>query len=262
MYTVDAFSSKIFSGNTCAVCIFPEWPNDHVLLNVAKQNLFAETAFIVIRDQSKPELRWFTTSEEVEFCGHGTLSAAYVYLEHFSIGEDYVTFETRHYGDVVVTKKRDIFWLQAPVVEMLDCVFDESVYNALGGIRPCEMVTSARGDLIIVYEHEQDVLSIAPDFKALMKNDYYGYIISSLGKKSDYVYRYFSPRMPDVWEDPVNGSSQSILAPYWAKQLKKDTLHGLSLASRGGNVYSQCDDDKVVMIGGEISPYMQGSILL
>ena len=104
IYTVDAFTDQSFRGNTCAVCIFPEWPDDRLLQNIAKQNLFAETAFIVPRVDAHPELRWFTVSQEVDFCGYGTLSAGYVYLTHIAPKQSDVTFITRRYGLPPVTR--------------------------------------------------------------------------------------------------------------------------------------------------------------
>ena len=263
MYVVDAFSDKIFSGNTCAVCIFSEWPDDSVLQNIAKQNLFAETAFIVAGDDNVPELRWFTVSQEVDFCGYGTVSAGYVYLNFLSRDQKDVVFQTRNYGQLKVENRDGIYQIETSAKKLVSNEFIEDVCKALGGIRPKAMIKSERDDLIVVYSKESDVLSIAPDFNALMACGYYGYILTSLGDSSDYSYRYISPRMPNVWEDPVNGSSQSSLVPYWAEQLNKNELHGRAVSQRGGNIYAEYKrDDSIVIIGGHVSLYAKSQILL
>jgi len=262
IYTVDAFTDRPFRGNTCAVCIFPEWPQDELLQNIAKQNLFAETAFIVPRANSHPELRWFTVSQEVDFCGYGTLSAGYVYLTHLKPSQPEVIFATRHYGLLPVRKKHALFEISVPVKKTLAQIFDEAVYAALGGARPETMVTSERGDLLIIYAAESDLRSITPDFPKLMATGYYGYVLTSPANAGDYAYRYFSPRMTNVWEDPVNGASQSALAPYWAARLGKTILHGKAASKRGGDVYCQYTGGDTVTIGGHIAPYLQGKLSL
>ena len=64
---VDAFADRPFAGNQAAVMPLENWLDDAVLLAIAEENLFAETAFVV-RDttgEADWELRWFTPTEEV-----------------------------------------------------------------------------------------------------------------------------------------------------------------------------------------------------
>jgi len=262
IYTVDAFTDKLFRGNTCAVCIFPEWPDDSILQNIARQNLFSETAFIVPRKNANPELRWFAVSQEVDFCGYGTLSAGYVYLTHFAPKQSNVTFVTRRYGLLPVTRNDNFYQIEVPVKLPLEHIFNEDVYAALGKVSPETMVNSARGDLLIVYPKESDLRSISPNFLRLMATGYYGYILTSPGESADYSYRYFSPRMTNVWEDPVNGASQSVLAPFWAERLRKTSLHGQAASQRGGDVYCEYNGGNIVKIGGNVSPYLSGELTL
>ena len=46
-FIVDAFTDSVFSGNQAAVCILDEWPEDELMMNIAKENNFSETAFTV-----------------------------------------------------------------------------------------------------------------------------------------------------------------------------------------------------------------------
>lgn len=262
IYTVDAFTDQSFRGNTCAVCIFPEWPDDNLLQNIAKQNLFAETAFIVPRVDAYPELCWFTVSQEVDFCGYGTLSAGYVYLTHIAPKESDVTFITRRYGLLPVTRDDSFYQIEVPIKPPLETLFNEDVYAALGGIRPETMVNSSRGDLLVVYQKESDIRSINPDFPKLMATGYYGYVLTSIGESADFSYRYFSPRMTNVWEDPVNGASLSVLAPFWTQKLGKSSLHGQAASQRGGDIYCEYGGRETVKIGGKVSPYLKGELIL
>lgn len=261
IYTVDAFTDVPFRGNTCAACVLPDWPDDVVLQRIATQNMFSETAFIVERTAG-PELRWFSISQEVDFCGHGTLSAGYVYLTHVMPDLAEVTFTTRRYGLLPVKKDGALFQITVPVKLPTDSIFDEAVFAALGGPKPIEMVNSVRGDLLVVYASEADVGAVAPRFETLMACGYYGYVLTAPGENADYVYRYFSPRMPGVWEDPVNGASQSVLAPFWAGKLGKQNLHGQAASRRGGDIYCTYTSGETVTIGGKVTLYFKGELAI
>lgn len=262
IFTVDAFTDIPFRGNTCAVCIFPEWPEDNLLQRIAVQNQFAETAFIVPRAGANPELRWFTVSQEVDFCGYGTLSAGFVYLRHLAPSQTGVTFATRRYGLLPVEENDGLFQIEVPVKKPTEKLFDDAVFAALGGPRPEIMVDSERRDLLVVYRNEAEVRSVTPSFKALMEIGYYGYVLTSLSEKADFAYRYFSPRMTNVWEDPVNGASLSVLAPFWCKKLLKMDLHGQAVSTRGGDVYCKYAGGPTIKIGGRVSPYLIGELVL
>ena len=92
---VDAFTDRAFGGNQAAVMPLDHWFEDVLLLAIAAENNFAETAFCV-RDASGEadwELRWFTPAEEVRLCGHATLATGHVLLARD--GGERVRFRTR-----------------------------------------------------------------------------------------------------------------------------------------------------------------------
>ena len=101
---VDAFTDRAFGGNKAAVIPLDDWLDDDLLLAIAAENNFAETAFVV-RDASGEadwELRWFTPTEEVRLCGHATLASGHALL--MRDGGDKVTFRTRWAGLLAVTR--------------------------------------------------------------------------------------------------------------------------------------------------------------
>lgn len=70
MYQVDAFTTQLFKGNPAAVIVLDDWLDDAVMQNIALENNLAETAFVKQRDEQNFEIRWFTPTVEVDFCGH------------------------------------------------------------------------------------------------------------------------------------------------------------------------------------------------
>ena len=82
LYQIDAFSSRIFSGNPAAVCPLEEWLEDSLLQQIAHENNLSETAFFVTEGGGY-HIRWFTPVAEVDLCGHATLATAFVIFHYF-----------------------------------------------------------------------------------------------------------------------------------------------------------------------------------
>ena len=82
IYQIDAFSDQVFKGNPACVVPLKEWLPDSTLLNIAKENAVAETAFFVIENDII-HLRWFTPDIEMDLCGHATLATACSLLEKY-----------------------------------------------------------------------------------------------------------------------------------------------------------------------------------
>src|SRR5258706_15046524 len=79
IFQIDAFASKVFSGNPAAVVPMMEWLPDEALQAIAAENNLAETAFVIPSkapgvDQVDYHIRWFTPTVEVDLCGHATLA--------------------------------------------------------------------------------------------------------------------------------------------------------------------------------------------
>lgn len=77
IFVCDAFSSEIFKGNQAGVVILDEkedYPSETFMKNVATELKHSETAFVKKIDNKKFKIRYFTPTEEVELCGHATIS--------------------------------------------------------------------------------------------------------------------------------------------------------------------------------------------
>ena len=99
-YIVDAFTDRIFSGNPAAVCVLEHWLPEQQMQNLAMENNLSETAFIVPK-QDGYQLRWFTPSGEIDFCGHATLAAAYVLFRFVQQQATTLSFSTQS-GNITV----------------------------------------------------------------------------------------------------------------------------------------------------------------
>ncbi len=79
------------------------------------------------------------------------------------------------------------------------------------------------------------------------------------GTDTDYVCRFFGPAM-GIPEDPVTGSIEMCMIPFWRKRLGKDELTDRQLSPRGGIKYLRYKGDRV-QIGGRVDMYLIGEIL-
>ena len=123
-----------------------------------------------------------------------------------------------------------------------------------------EPIETYLGDinLFAVYESEETIKNINPNFELVSKLKGQGLIISSASNDCDFVSRYFCPKY-GINEDPVTGSAHTTLIPYWSKKLDKSILIANQVSKRGGELFCSSSDDRV-LIGGNAVLYMKGTI--
>jgi predicted PhzF superfamily epimerase YddE/YHI9 len=102
---------------------------------------------------------------------------------------------------------------------------------------------------------EDTVRKCSPDFSLINKTGY-KIMITAPGTKADFVSRFFAPTA-GIDEDPVTGSAHSQLIPFWSKKLDKEKMTALQLSKRGGVIYCEQKDDRVIMAGNCVF-YMKG----
>jgi predicted PhzF superfamily epimerase YddE/YHI9 len=112
----------------------------------------------------------------------------------------------------------------------------------------------------VVLDSEKTVKEVQPDFIALDRVACRGTIITARGDRSDFVSRFFSPRV-GVPEDPVTGSSHCVLVPYWAGVLRKKDLHAFQVSKRGGELFCTHAGERV-KISGKAALYLEGMITI
>ena len=251
VYFVDAFTSESFSGNPAAV-IFSDISDEVLMQNIAAENNLSETAFINLSNNG---IRWFSPTCEVNLCGHATLASAFIYFNYLDNSKESIVLNSAS-GELKVYKKNKYLQLDFPKdkFERVDMV--EKVRIATG-VKPIETYI---GDinLFAVYENEEVISNIQPDFDAVSKLDGQGLIISSSSNQYDFVSRYFCPKF-GINEDPVTGSAHTTLIPYWSEKLSKDSLTAKQISKRGGELFCQNKNDRV-LIGGNAVLYMKGTI--
>ena len=253
IYQVDAFTSRVFTGNPAAVCPLDEWLGEQTLGAIAAENNLPETAFFVGRS-GRYGIRWFTPATEVDLCGHATLATAWVILHLLDPSLEAVTFDSRS-GPLSVTRYGEMLALDFPSRPPTQCAWPADVAAALG---QAPRAILASRDYLAVYDSEEDVRALRPDMARLAQIDRQGVIATAPGRDADFVSRYFAPRA-GVPEDPVTGSAHCTLVPYWSERLGRSSLRALQVSARGGELFCE-DRGERVKIAGRAVLYLEGAI--
>jgi PhzF family phenazine biosynthesis protein len=255
LFYVDTFTSEVFKGNPAAVCLLESWLPDEVLQSIAAEHNLSETAFIVKEAKEVFQLKWFTPKMEVDLCGHATIAAAHVLFSIYNFSHKTIQFRTKS-GILPVKQGEDgKITLDFPAFQINPYQPTAVLKEGLG--KSFLEVYKSR-DLLVVFNNEDEVQDLKPDFGKLLMLDCLGIIVTAPGKKCDYVLRFFAPGA-GINEDPVTGSAHSTLVPYWSRRLKKNILFAQQLSERFGEIWCQQKGDRVLISGNAIT-YMQGNI--
>ena len=253
IYQVDAFTDHVFGGNPAAICPLDYWLPDEIMQQISMENNLSETAFFVLED-GQFHIRWFTPKIEIDLCGHATLASAHVIFNYLGYAKSLIEFKYGG-GQLTVQKHGDLLFMDFPAVKSVEIPTTDHIGFALG--KSPVGLFEAR-DLMAVFESEEDILDIEPDFTELAKLNYLGVIVTAPGKGVDFVSRFFAPRA-GINEDPVTGSAHCMLIPYWAERLGKNKLQALQVSKRGGELSCEFKGTRVEIAGKAVT-FLTGDI--
>ncbi len=258
LFTVDAFTDKMFSGNPAAVCLQETELEDSLLQNIAAEMNLSETAFVKKSDDGFG-LRWFTPKSEVELCGHATLASAHILWQEGIIQQnDEAVFHTVFKGKLTAKKNGDEIILNFPVNAPVPADRNEQLEKALG-VKAVNLAVTGHHYLVEL-DSEEEIRRVMPDFTLLGKLEKYGTIITAKteNKNYDFVSRFFAPSK-GIDEDPVTGSAHCVLAPYWSSKLNKKTMKALQASGREGRLSVTCEGERI-LIAGKAVTVLKGEI--
>lgn len=255
-FHLSVFAQGPYSGNPCGVTLLEAWPHDDELKALTREIGLPTAAFLVARPDGW-ELRWFEPPNlEVQLCGHGTLAAAKVLLDHIAPG-DAVTFETRFSGALAVGRSEAGFTVAMPRLPAEPVPDPAAVQAAVG--EPLEEALMAVKTVAVLSDTEA-VRNAAPRMELIGGLPADGLIVTAPGDGAgvDFVARFFAPHR-GVTEDTATGSVYCTLAPYWAARLGKTALHARQLSPRGGEIFCR-DGAEAVQVGGRVNLILEGKL--
>jgi len=256
MFQVDAFATRLFTGNPAAVVCMDRFPSDTTMQAVAAENNLAETAFLVRDDGDDYRLRWFTPLVEVPLCGHATLASAAVVMERLEPARTHVVFQTAS-GPLIVSRADGHYVLNFPARPSERTPAGPEWADMLGAA-PVELFVNAF-NYMAVMESAAIVRNLSPDLASVARLDRPGVIVTAPGDdRYDFVSRYFAPAK-GIPEDPVTGAAHCMLAPYWAARTGKSGFTAFQASRRGGEVRCRLAGDRVELEGRCVF-YLEGAV--
>jgi PhzF family phenazine biosynthesis protein len=240
---VDAFTDKIFSGNPAAVCVLDNFPSEEIMQSIAAENNLSETAFVV-KENDRYHILWFTPKSEIDFCGHATLSTAFVIFNYYAQDVDTLNLYGQ-IGDFTVHKSDELIRMEFPAYKLEHIEITDIMIEALGTI---PLAAYKDRDILFVLRDEDEVRDLQPDMKLISKLDGACIAVTAKGTEYDCISRVFAP-MFGITEDPVTGSTHCMIAPYWSRRLNKPSITAFQASKRTGILYCDCAGDKVIISG-------------
>jgi predicted PhzF superfamily epimerase YddE/YHI9 len=239
LQVVDAFTDRPFAGNPAAVAVLDAFPPDERMQAIAREMNLPETAFTVARPDDTFDLRWFTPTVEVDFCGHATVATAHV------LGGA-AQFHTRVGTLTCTTNAAGWIEMDAPADPPTELPYTGEV--SLPGL---SWYGQGRYDAVAVLASAASVRTLVPDLAAVAALGTRALVVTAPGDRPgiDCVSRVFGPNT-GVAEDPVTGSAHCMLACLWGDRLGRSELVGEQASARGGTVRMRRAGDRVV-IGGQ-----------
>lgn len=255
LFQIDAFTDKLFGGNSAGVILLDEWIDKRLMQKIAMENNISETAFIKFENDVY-NIRWFSPLSEIDFCGHATLASAYVIFNNYNVNE--ITFRAEAVGDLVVEKQNDGYIKMTFPIRKAR-VLTQVPKELLEGLdrEPTEVLLNKQA-YIVVFNNEADVHEINVDLEKIKKLAPYDLVVTASSTKYDFVSRYFWPANGGD-EDPVTGSMHTGLVPYWAKKLNKNNLIAYQASKRGGFLKCELTKNNVIILGKAVQ-YLKGTI--
>jgi PhzF family phenazine biosynthesis protein len=240
---IDAFTRVPFTGNPAGVILAEEDYSPEIMQKIAGEMNLSETAFLLkpTLPSADLQIRWFTPSGEVSFCGHATVASFHALAEAGRMGmrecRPYTFRLQTKSGILTVTvykESKNISFIQVQVPQPSFRAYSRDLNPVLKslGIGRREMSADLpveidqRGILYLPLSKLDCLLNLMPDFNQVKKtghslkiNAVCPFTLETLDPESDFHSRFFAP----VWgvnEDPVTGSSNGPLGAYLVRHVE------------------------------------------
>jgi len=282
VFYVDSFTDKQFQGNPAAVVLFADDLTSKEMKCIAAEINLSETAFVMKSNPDHFKMRYFTPTQEIDYCGHATLATAWLLGTKFHYAPNPLQLET-NIGVIEIEWEMEakqlnkVFMRQiVPQVKEFDESIDE-VFTILGLNRedhdiayPIKMVYTGNWDLLIYLKSKTIIDHIKPNMEQLKQHNL-KYQVTSVHLftfNHNQIYtRNFAPAV-GIDEDPVTGSTNGALVGYlMLEKILSWENHQIDIiqtsTSREGSLVVKVevsDNGFSILVGGKAIPILEGNI--
>ena len=171
-YVVDAFTDQPFGGNPAGVVLLDldSFPEEKLMLQIAAELRYSETAFIRRHSDKEFTIRYFTPKAEVELCGHATIASFYL-LHHEGLASGTCLCHTLA-GDLRIEAGERVMMQMAMPRIVATVEETDEIYKALDvsdyhPTMPVQIAYSGLPDLMIPLPDVDPLQALNPDMEAI-----------------------------------------------------------------------------------------------
>lgn len=240
-YIVDAFTDKPFGGNPAGVVLLEgdAFPNEQLMLQIAAELRYSETAFVKRHSATEFTIRYFTPAAEVDLCGHATIATFSLLHKEYGIAGQCLCHTKA--GDLTIEVGEQVMMQMATprIVATIDEV--DEIYQALGlkvsnsnvGVNteptdtnpmvtpstlPIQIVKSGLPDIMIPLPSVATLQALQPDMAAITaitrKYSAVSFHLFAFGDDQHTAHvRDFAP-LYDIPEESATGTANASLTHY------------------------------------------------
>lgn len=224
-YIVDAFTDQPFGGNPAGVVLLEgdSFPSETLMLQVAAELRYSETAFVRRLSPTEYHARYFTPKAEVELCGHATI-ATFSLLHQMQLAEGECLCHTLA-GDLRIEVGEKVM-MQMATPSIVATVEDtDEIYRAIGladylPTLPVQIAYSGLPDIMIPISDVAILNGLQPTMEAVaaitQKHKAVSFHMFAFGNDGYTAHvRDFAP-LYGVPEESATGTANAALTHYLA----------------------------------------------
>ena len=274
-YIVDAFTDQPFGGNPAGVVLLDgnSFPNETLMLQIAAELRYSETAFVRRDSEKEFTIRYFTPMAEVELCGHATIASFALMHRVLGITGRYLCHAKA--GDISVEAGPRVLMQMTPS-EVLKTIEDtEEVYRALGicdytPALPVMIVSTGLSDFMIQVGDVETLNRLPLDMNAISavteKHNAVSFHVFAFGNDGYTAHvRDFGP-LYGVPEESATGTANASLTHYLQQNGcipptgDFSFLQGEAMG-RPSVVATRVTTDGTIYVGGTAAVVAEGELL-
>lgn len=275
-FIVDAFTSQPFGGNPAGVVLLDgdSFPAEELMLQIAAELRYSETAFVKRDSDSQYTVRYFTPKAEVELCGHATI-ATFSLLYKLQLAKGECICHTKA-GDLNIRVSEKVL-MQMATPRIVDTITDsEEIYRAIGvtdyqPTLPVQIAYSGLPDIMIPLRDVAMLQSLKPDMEAITaitrKYDAVSFhVFAFAGDGHTAHVRDFAP-LYDIPEESATGTANAALTHYLQQNGRIPSTGDFSFLQgeamgRPSVVATRITGDGVIYVGGTATIVAKGELMV
>ncbi len=176
-FVVDAFTDTPFGGNPAGVVLVRQeatFPSDELMVNIAAELRYSETAFVRQEAPTEFTVRYFTPRAEVDLCGHATIATFGTLARQGIVPDGAMCMNHTRAGDLLVRAGQAVMMQMAPATVIDRHVDVRRLHTIMchdpqwpWPLSPVEVVSTGLPDIIMPVADPAALNALQPDMPGL-----------------------------------------------------------------------------------------------